>query len=142
MITEARKLCRKCGEERPLSGFYRSSRYSDGRQQWCKSCSLAAVKAFQKREGRSIVHRAVKYGLSKDEVRRMMHIPVCQACGADFTDSYSMKFDHCHEVGHFRGVLCHACNVACAGTSASTIVRLLGCINYLRRDLERSGEQG
>ena len=138
MIVEARKLCRKCGEEKLLSGFHRASRYSDGRQQWCKSCSLAAVKAFQKREGRSIVHRSVKYGLTKADVRLMMQIPACQACGAAFTDSYSMKFDHCHDGGNFRGVLCHPCNMACAGAAARTIDRLLGCIDYLRRDLERA----
>lgn len=71
----------------------------------------------------------------------MLLIPVCQACGAPLPDSYSQKFDHCHEGGHFRGVLCHPCNMACAGNSEDTIVRLHGCIGYLARDLERTSEQ-
>lgn len=140
-MDEARKRCSRCGEEKPLSEFYRRARSPDGLQSWCKACSLCAVKKFHQQEGRSVVHRSVKYGLTKEEVRLMLLIPVCQACGAPLPDSYSQKFDHCHEGGHFRGVLCHPCNMACAGNSEDTIVRLHGCIGYLARDLERTSEQ-
>lgn len=133
----ARKRCSGCGEEKPLTDFYRSSRYRDGRQIWCKSCSLRAVKQHQAREGKSVVHRSAKYGLTKDEVRVMLQIPICQSCGAELGDSYSRKFDHCHETERFRGVLCHPCNMSCMGNAADAIFRLEKCIHYLRRDLER-----
>lgn len=134
---DARKRCSGCGETKPLTGFYRSSRYRDGRQIWCKACSLKATKRYQERTGKSIVARSAKYGLTIDEVRAVMLVPVCQSCGADLGDSYSAKFDHCHEKGHFRGVLCHPCNMACIGKAGDAIVRLARCIDYLRRDLER-----
>ena len=134
---DARKRCSGCGAEKLLTDFYRSSRYRDGRQIWCKSCSLQAVKKHQEREGKSVVHRAVKYGLTRDEVRAMLAIPVCQSCGSELGDSYTLKFDHCHERGHFRGVLCHPCNMACMGRSEDAMVRLSRCIEYLRRDVER-----
>jgi hypothetical protein len=138
VLTEKRCSC--CGEVKPVGDFHRRSRSKDGLQAWCKACTLMSVKGYQNREGRSIVHRASKYGLTKDEVRLFMEIPVCQSCGAPLADSYSQKFDHCHEVGHFRGVLCHPCNVACQGRSQEATVRLAKCIDYLLRDLERVSE--
>lgn len=134
------KRCTKCGETKPTSDFHKRRRSPDGLQCWCKACSCTAVKDFQNREGRSIVNRSVKYGLTRDEVRSMLEIPVCQACGCEFSDSYEMKFDHCHSVGHFRGVLCHPCNLACVGSSDEAAERLAKCIEYLNRDMERSCE--
>jgi hypothetical protein len=140
VIANARKRCSGCGADKPLTDFHRSSRYSDGRQIWCKACSRKATDRYQQRVGKSIIARSVKYGLTPDEVRAMMRIPVCQSCGAKFTDSYSRKFDHCHDRGHFRGVLCHACNMSCMGLAADAIPRLKCCIDYLQRDLERCSE--
>lgn len=134
---DARKRCSGCDTEKPLGDYYRSSRYRDGRQVWCKSCSLQATKRYQQREGKSVIARSVKYGLTIEEVRAVMLVPVCQSCGTELADSYAAKFDHCHERGHFRGVLCHPCNMACIGNAQDAIVRLERCINYLRRDLER-----
>ena len=138
MITECQKHCSGCGETKPLSDFYRNSRRPDGRQIWCKACSRAAVDKYQARVGKSVAHRSVKYGLTKEEVRLMLAIPVCQACGESLGNSYTMKFDHCHHNGHFRGVLCHHCNMACIGQSADAVRRLRCCIQYLERDAERT----
>ena len=138
MLTE--KRCSKCGETKPVSEFHVRRRSPDGLQSWCKACACGAVKDFHRREGRSIVHRSVKYGLTRDEVRSMLEIPVCQACGVGLPDSYDMKFDHCHEGGHFRGILCHPCNMACQGRSDEAAKRLAKCIDYLVRDMERVGE--
>lgn len=138
MLTE--KRCSKCGLTKPVSEFHVRRRSIDGLQSWCKVCACDAVKEFQRREGRSIVNRSMKYGLTRNEVRTILEIPVCQACGAAIEDSYAMKFDHCHEVGHFRGVLCHPCNMACQGRSEDAAKRLAKCIDYLIRDMERVGE--
>lgn len=32
------KVCTKCGEEKPVSEFYRNQTRADGYQTWCKSC--------------------------------------------------------------------------------------------------------
>jgi hypothetical protein len=134
----ARKLCSGCGETKPFADFYKCSRRGDGHQVWCKKCSLRSTKAYQAKVGKSVTHRSAKYGLSIREVERLIQIPTCQACGCHFPTSHAQKFDHCHTGGHFRGVICHACNMACAGTSAEAITRLLACIDYLRRDIERA----
>jgi len=36
------KRCSKCGYQKPLGEFYRSSNAKDGLQSWCKECSKAA----------------------------------------------------------------------------------------------------
>lgn len=142
MIVEARKRCSGCGEEKPLSGFYRDNSNASGVQSLCKACNLRSQKRHRIRHGRGVVHRADKYGLTVGEVKLILNIPACQACGMEFVNSYAMKFDHCHAAGHFRGVLCHRCNMACVGKSQEAIPRLRACIDYLQRDLERVGEQG
>ncbi len=132
------KTCSKCGLIKPVSEFYKRAKSLDGLQCWCKSCSRESVDAYQAREEKSVLHRSAKYGLTKDEVRAVMAVPCCQACGAEFTDDYEQKFDHCHDGGHFRGVLCHPCNMACAGAATGTAARLAKCIDYLLRDDERT----
>lgn len=34
----ATKVCRKCGEEKPLSDFYEAKATGDGKQAYCKRC--------------------------------------------------------------------------------------------------------
>lgn len=100
------------------------------------------MKRHQSREGKHILNRAYRYGLTKDEVRAFLDVPVCQSCGLPFLEGGDQCIDHCHELGHVRGVVCHSCNNAFRGPAGEAMVRLLGCIEYLRRDLERIGEQG
>lgn len=134
----ARKLCSGCGETKPLSDFYKDRSKSDGHQSRCKLCSRRSTKEYKARVGKDVTNRSEKYGLTVREVAAMLEIPLCQACGRQFPTSHAQKFDHCHTGGHFRGVICHHCNLACSGTSAEAIKRLLACIDYLRRDMERT----
>jgi hypothetical protein len=138
VLTEKRCSC--CGEVKPVGDFSRQNRSKDGLQAWCKACKTRATAGYKRRDSYSVVHRASRYGLTKDEVRLFMEIPACQSCGAPLEDSHSQKFDHCHDGGHFRGVLCHPCNMACQGKSQEATVRLAKCIDYLTRDLERVSE--
>ena len=131
------KKCSRCLEDKDVSCFYKRAKSLDGLQAWCKECSLVSVKKYQKKLGKSIVHRSVRYGLTPDEVAGLMNIPACQSCGAAFSGQFEMKFDHCHEGGHFRGILCHLCNMACAGASDDVVLRLQKCIAYCLRDKER-----
>ena len=36
------KLCRKCGKTKPAEEFFRSAKYTDGLQHWCKECQRFA----------------------------------------------------------------------------------------------------
>src|SRR5690554_3263223 len=38
------KACHKCGEEKPLDGFYKSTTAKDGRDNTCKECRKAKVR--------------------------------------------------------------------------------------------------
>lgn len=139
MLTE--KRCSKCGETKPVSEFHRDRRNKSGLQSQCRNCHKDSQKAYKRRVGHSVIRRSEKYGLTTYEIANSwQHIPVCQACGAELSDSFAMKFDHCHEVGHLRGVLCHPCNMACQGRSDEAAKRLAKCIDYLVRDMERVGE--
>lgn len=48
------KTCTKCGVEKSLSEFHRSSRVPDGFQRWCKRCAASAKK-------RSLAKKPEKY---------------------------------------------------------------------------------
>jgi len=58
------KRCAKCGEEKSLDEFHRASRLPDGRQYWCKVCSIAAAR--QRARDNPEAHReaARKYSAS------------------------------------------------------------------------------
>jgi hypothetical protein len=138
VITEARKLCPKCRQEVPLSCFNKDAKAPDGLKYYCRLCCCKEHASYRAKHGKSALNRAEKYGLPISDVNKIMAVPVCQACCRDLPDSHSMKFDHCHQGGHFRGVLCHACNVACAGTSEEVVTRLRACVDYCLRDMERN----
>ena len=142
MYAEATKVCGGklgCGLEFPLSGFHKNARAKDGLDTYCKDCKRRMNREWRPRYpcDRSIALRRYKYKLTTEEVEQFIAVPVCQSCGLPFDSSQSQKFDHCHELGHVRGVICNACNLACAGTSEAAMVRLQLCIEYLRRDIER-----
>jgi hypothetical protein len=145
MYAEATKVCggkHGCGRELPLSAFYKNASKKDGLGNCCKECFQ---KYYRERRAhyrhdpltRSIKNRRSRYGLVSEEVEQFLAVPVCQSCGLPFDSSRAQKFDHCHALGHVRGVICHACNMACAGTSEAAMLRLQLCVEYLRRDIER-----
>ncbi len=107
----------------------------------CKECNLQDVKDYQQKRGKSQLHRQSRYGLTSDEVTAYLHVPSCQACGSKFATESEMKFDHCHQLGHVRGVLCHRCNMTCLGDAEECVIRMEACLAYLLRDLERGSEQ-
>jgi hypothetical protein len=124
MIAEATKRCKDCGETFPLSAFYKNASKKDGAQTYCKTCNC-------------VRGRMSEYGLSRDEVLNFLAVPCCQSCGVKFEFDSDIMLDHCHDIGHVRGAICHACNMACRGGGATSIARLLGCADYLARDIER-----
>lgn len=139
MIAQARKRCSACGDVKPLSAFYRKG---NRHQAYCRDCVRTHKREYTRRVGKSVLRRAEKYGLTVAEVQKILLVPVCQACGDPLETSHSQKFDHCHARGDFRGVLCHACNIACSGHAEDAVPRLQACIDYLTRYLEWASEQG
>lgn len=145
MIAEATKVCggmHGCGRELPLSAFGKNAGNKDGLTQYCRECANKYYREWHARNtpdplARSIKDRKHRYGITEEEVKQFTAVPVCQSCGLLFDSHTAQRFDHCHELGHVRGVICNACNIACAGTSEAAMARLQRCIEYLRRDIER-----
>lgn len=64
-------------------------------------------------ESKAVRDRMVRYGLSEEEVRAMMEVEHCQICERALNNGKGNEgrvFDHCHDSGKVRGVLCNQCN--------------------------------
>ena len=109
--------------ELPASEFYKHKSRLDGLQTFCKSCQCISV-------------RASTYGITVEEAEAYLQIPSCQICNEKFLVDSDVHFDHCHQHGHIRGVLCGPCNRSLAGTAAQCIVRNERANDYLLRDME------
>lgn len=138
MLVEAKKLCSKCRKALPVAHFYEDDRSSDGLRSRCRRCCNSASVDYGRRVGSGVLSRANAYNMAISDVQKYLRVDACQACGAHLPDSRSKKFDHCHTHGHFRGVLCHLCNLSCSGTSKTAAERLRACIAYLENDMKRN----
>ena len=125
------KHCSMCAKAKPEKAFGRNRSTATGLQTYCRTCR-------KKRRKANCESKCDRYGLAPAEATAMMLIPLCQGCGYQFSNDHELKFDHCHDAGHVRGVLCHFCNMACAGKVNECLPRLRGCIAYLERDLARN----
>jgi hypothetical protein len=53
------KLCKKCGQTKPIDEFYRDAGAADGRQYWCRPCMSVAVRRSRDRNReRNLARRA------------------------------------------------------------------------------------
>ena len=106
------KRCPKCGETKPLADFYR-----DGRAAYCKPCTKADVRRWQREnhdrfrrtQRRSMLKR--KYGLTEESLTLLIdgQQGVCLICETKL-DATNLNVDHDHATGRVRGVLCARCN--------------------------------
>ena len=137
------KLCRTCGEVKPIDQFSRRKDRWSGYTSKCKSCHNKYYKeywknteAYEKHKQRSRRNapkkRAAKYGLTIDQVDRLFADAsgMCEICG----DKPATCIDHDHVKGRVRGVLCRECNSG-LGRFGDTIEGLQKAINYLARVL-------
>ena len=142
MYAEATKVCSSCGIEKSLCEFSNRSKSADGKQYECKPCQIKRNRDSKRKRraldplGASARKAAEKYDITIGEAVYFHLVPCCQACGNPLGQG-DHRIDHCHDLGHVRGVLCHPCNVACAGPSDDAARRLAGCVEYLARDVER-----
>ena len=60
------KVCRKCKEEKPLTEFYSNKSKSDGKQTYCKTCSIPMAKAWREANQEKVkALRAVEYATNR-----------------------------------------------------------------------------
>jgi NMD protein affecting ribosome stability and mRNA decay len=127
----ASKLCPKCGESKPLSGWtIRESGPRIGQAvAHCKACNTKAY--VQRSKDDDTLYRRVqwpsklkrKYGITVDDYYRMLaeQSGCCATCGSMTPGNRHYKrmgkpemfhVDHCHSTGKVRGLLCNRCNRA------------------------------
>lgn len=146
------KLCRKCGETKPLEDFHKDRKSKDGHCFYCKECNKrktrehyrdnvdkVAEKERGRRRAKSGEYRDYnyrsKYGITLEDYNRMFEEQggVCATCGQPESRAAtdSLAVDHDHETGKVRGLLCSNCNRS-LGLLKENIGTLQNLIAYLQ----------
>ena len=139
------KTCKVCGLIKPTDEFYRASdqRYL---QPDCKACHVEASRRYYHRlppeaKARRIATiKARKYGMTLDEMLAYVeqHDDNCDICGQPDTThrnatwTRQLTFDHDHDTGRLRGMLCSQCNLA-LGRFGEDVELLRKAIDYIER---------
>jgi len=110
------KRCNRCGIEKPVEGFYRNSRSSDGLQGYCKQCDKIRRETPERMEAKkhsAWLGQLKKYGITESEYNQMFsdQMGLCRICQKPEVD-IRLAVDHDHETGKVRGLLCKRCNMA------------------------------
>ena len=111
------KVCKDCGQEKPLADFYKSREYFQPR---CKPCHNKKSIEWAKANPTKVAAHSRKtklkdkYGLSPSEYDAMLTSQGggCAICGGQSKRDRPLDIDHCHETGKVRGLLCDMCNKA------------------------------
>jgi hypothetical protein len=131
------KVCRKCGQTKPLLDFYAHRTTKDGRANYCRTCQTAATAAWQKANAEQTrTQRAARkaegktprdhrqwwlrlYRLTPETYARLLEQQggACAIClhPERYIDKRTgeprrLAVDHDHATGGVRGLLCGRCN--------------------------------
>ena len=131
------KLCRGCGEEKPLTAFHKLHTSKDGRTARCGACRTAAQTARYEanRDGHQARQQAARYGVTVDHVEALKAAQggKCAVCGTDEPGGRGggrWYVDHDHVSGAVRGLLCNHCNLG-LGHFRDNVEALQAAIRYL-----------
>lgn len=122
------KQCTKCKETKPLSEYFKESRYPTKPRPSCKSCTANYNKEWKaknpgkvkqmehnKRAKQKYSRFKKKYGLSEDQYIQLVaqQNGRCRLCKRHFDEddrAYRSVVDHDHKTGIVRGLLHNNCN--------------------------------
>jgi hypothetical protein len=118
-----------CGEIKSAREFYKEKRVHDGLTARCKNCTReAANTSYQNRREIVLASHKEKYCAKKNRASALMKnygMTIeewnemfasqnyrCAICGSKDPLNTAKNFvvDHCHSLGHVRGILCSPCN--------------------------------
>lgn len=165
---KATKMCRKCGQERPLLEFYAHRCTADGRANYCRACAKDYQREWRAKHPERVrrhnetksadpvkrtrsalaarVWRLKLYGLTPESYDALLAAQggVCAICGragSEWDVGRSLHVDHDHATNVVRGLLCHTCNVG-LGSFADDIDWLARAITYLTDPPARQSPTG
>lgn len=123
------RVCTRCEQPKPLSGFHRSGTKKDRLQSRCKVCQATQAKAWKKAhpertkatskawQSNNVPRRferilRVLYGITVEDWARMFNTQkgLCEICMVGLGFDRTTHVDHCHKTGKVRGLLCADCN--------------------------------
>lgn len=113
-VIDGHKLCRTCGEVKPVAEFGKKQQYVT---EHCRAC-------------RGIKMRAETFGLEVDDVRHMLDRDNCECCDRPFRSTRDRHIDHDHRTDAVRGLICRDCNTA-LGCVDDDVDHLRALIRYL-----------
>lgn len=135
------KSCKKCGENKPLEGFYPHPQTKDGRRSTCKTCENVQARAWHAAnpDRRKIIKRRywlkIHYGITPEQYDEILaaqdgRCACCETRTPGGTGGFAV--DHCHTTGKIRGLLCSNCNAGIGklGDGVEGVARALA---YLQR---------
>lgn len=113
------KVCKNCGEEKPLSDYYKRVASKDRLAFNCKPCSNEIASEWSKRnvdkrfETRRKSHLRRKFGISLEQYSELLKkqkysCAVCERHVSEFDKELAV--DHNHATQEIRGLLCTYCN--------------------------------
>jgi len=82
------KRCSKCGEEKPLSEFYRSKNHKDGLQYWCKGC----VKEYQQEYRQTPEYKAFQQEYQREYRQEYRQTPEHKAFRQEYQREYQREY--------------------------------------------------
>jgi len=134
------KKCTKCGEQKPLSEFYKTKLKKDGFQSCCKICADIANKKTKEKDPQKYAEMRRKNKLKKKynltlenfNVLKIKQKSSCAICKNKLKIGNGTHVDHCHKTGDVRGLLCNSCNRG-IGYLQDSIEILKSAVNYLKK---------
>lgn len=156
-LTSLTKLCSKCNEAKPWDEFHKSKATVSGYAVYCKPCEMARHDVWRRQNLPKMRKASKKWRnenprLAKDHILKSRYgVPIgwyestlatqegkCASCKTnDPGGKGDFHVDHCHDLGHVRGLLCHNCNVG-IGSLQHSIPMLEAAIQYLNQTSQKT----
>jgi 5-methylcytosine-specific restriction endonuclease McrA len=135
------QVCRKCGIEKPLAGFYKDPHRKIGYRSNCKVCERGRTRSrssleyiAKKKLIDKVGHLKKVYGLTPEKIQEILikQDSKCKICGStEFGIKRNVPhIDHDHATGKIRGLLCCHCNIG-LGCFKDNVESLKSAIKYL-----------
>jgi Recombination endonuclease VII len=127
------KVARKGKAKRAGEGNASNANYATNREKDKARNAAYHAAHREKNKARMVSWRAANPGYKlrkREEAAGRPRPEICEAC-KEPPDYRGLVWDHCHESSHFRGWICHPCNLALGHVRDSTY-RLLMLVDYLR----------